>query len=707
MSEVSFLRAWPRSADGVEVPVFLAGGGSTMSFRHQGQGYRAGLINRPRFRAALALDAGGFTGGTVPTASAMGCQPADKAVFEAMASLAWKDVRVEIDGGEETGALDRVLTGAIADMTIADGTCNFTVADMSKRFDVPVTNATFAGTGGIEGYDGATGRLKRRSFGVVRNIEGRLLDPANSIYEFGDPAKPLKAITLLRDMGRAAPAPAVVAWQGSPSATLAALIASTAVAGSGVVAPSIACAKWWTTPAAPLTADIEGEIGISYVDTVAMIASRLVTLAGGEAISNLVEANALLPGAAGLHVDSNTETYAGALDRLTLGASVIWRVAPGGAVTLSLCSFDDPIAELKGLFIGREATLPPIKSRTITYRLNHRQHGDGEVASTAKLELIGGIVTNRDPVPPESLPIDSIYIDDDNRQYRYEGGPALVGIDTLLLGEDELELPPYVDIQDKSISGGTYQVAITPPADQTVFADYLGAVLPTQFPRVLTPVVKRGGVDIRTADFVSYEIETTAISATVNSSRGSADKGRLTITGGEVGSINLTVIVDDTRYGPYRIRFAKSVAAPPSTGGTGAKTAEDTSFPTVSSTVLAAVAGPMTVTVGSGEAVTCAFAATFSITAPVYAAASLIGRWETSPAGANSWTAGPAGLIEGVEADWYPEDYSGSAGFGVFNDVITGLSAGDYDVRFVGKLSTAAGSPALTIYASTARVIVQ
>lgn len=112
MSEVTYMRAWPRDALGNEVAIYLAGGGTHRAYRLADQQYRAGMVNRPRFRAAVGFDANGFTGAAVPTASAIGFTPADPGVADTLLALAWKDVRVEIDGGDEDGAIERLLTCA-------------------------------------------------------------------------------------------------------------------------------------------------------------------------------------------------------------------------------------------------------------------------------------------------------------------------------------------------------------------------------------------------------------------------------------------------------------------------------------------------------------------------------------------------------------------------------------------------------------------
>jgi hypothetical protein len=400
VSEIWFMRAWPRNpATGAEVAVRLAGGGSHTPYRLLGQDYWAGLASPPRFSSRLGFDDRGWTGRNTPESSALAYAPATAARRDKLLPLVWKGARVEIDAGEEGQPLTRELTGDIADAAWRDGVLAITVADLSRRYDRAILAAPFAGSGGLEGFAGAAGRLKRRSWGRVRNVEGRLLDPANNIYEFGDPAFALQAITALRDKGREGTI-STVAWAGSAAATLAALIASTPAQGGGTVAPSIACAKWWTQPAGPLTADIEGEVGAGYVSTVAGIASRLVVLAGGSAIANLATADGWRPGLAGLHVDEANETWAAAIDRVTLRASLLWTVDPAGSVTLSRITFNDPVASLQGIFIEREATLPPMASRTLLYRLTHRQHGDGEISAALLAADVASATPSIDVIAP-------------------------------------------------------------------------------------------------------------------------------------------------------------------------------------------------------------------------------------------------------------------------------------------------------------------
>jgi hypothetical protein len=384
VTDVVWITASPRIVStGAVAPVRLAGGGEAQPYYRDGQHFRAGVAGRPRFRAALGFDENGWTGGTVPTTANLVFKPAELALLNQLAALHWKDAPIVVEAGPEGGPWTVILTGAVDDAAIDNHALVLTIADLSRSLDKPVITARFAGTGGIEGGSEAKGRVKRRSWGRAFNIEGRILDKANNIYEFGDPAFPWQQWDALRDMGRdASPALATIAWQGSAAATLAALVSSVPAQGSGVVAPSICCAKWWTQPHGPLSADVRGEIGTGYVETVPEIAARVSAAAGGPGIANAATMAALRGGAAGLHIGDDSETFAQALDRLFLGVSLSWVLQPAGTIRLREWSFAAPVETLRILQpVTRQRSFAPVKTRRVGYRKAHRIHNDGEISA--------------------------------------------------------------------------------------------------------------------------------------------------------------------------------------------------------------------------------------------------------------------------------------------------------------------------------------
>lgn len=333
-------------------------------------------------------------------------------------------------------------------------------------------------------------------------------------------------------------------------------------------------------------------------------------------------------------------------------------------------------------------------------------------ANSPLVQAIGDVAdasieTNRDAEPPETMAIGSLYIDPDNVQFRFEGPVLTYGGEPITFGGETITATPYVEILPGPVRNATYQIDIVPPATQTIFTDYLGANLPNQFPpRVLTPTVKRGGEDIRTSLDVTYSITTSGVTATVNNTPGSADKGRITVTAGGIGNILLTVTINGTDYGPYKTQFVKEQAAAPQSGGVGANGGFDATFPTINSTSYVVVAGPITCTIASGQTLNCAFPAKYALTATVNASAAVQGKWQRSPHSAGTWTDLPAGAITGGNAVWNAGDYSGETSEGIFNDTASGLAAGDYDIQFVARLTVAGGGRAMEIFDSTATVLV-
>lgn len=390
MSRVQWVDLRPRDPASAGLATLrFAGGARERSYYREdnGQHYKAGLVAPPRFAARIGFGRDGFTGQTIPQASRIQIAPAEAEIFESLAGYFWKDAEITIDAGPESASsFVRLFTGTVVSDSIADGVFTLTIADLSTRLDKPVCTARFAGNGGIEGGEEAEGRIKRRSWGYVFNVEGRLLDPANSIYEFGDPAFPLTGFLALRDKGRTGPF-TVLGWQGSIAATYAALQASSAPQGGGVVAPSIACAKWWTEPSGPLTADFIGTPGTGNSMAVASLIDSISARFAGPAVADRLTANNLRPAAAGIHVGDENATGAQLIDRLALGSSLVWVAAPEGIIRLLPWTFDSPSAEpLQGQFIARERAWSPHYRRRVGFQANNRRHSESEIAESIRLD---------------------------------------------------------------------------------------------------------------------------------------------------------------------------------------------------------------------------------------------------------------------------------------------------------------------------------
>ena len=410
MGAMFWITATPRNvATGAAVTVRLAGGGAGTPYYRSPNHFRAGIVRRPRFTAKAEFGQDGLTGGTVPTTGKLRFKPSDKALLAQLGGYFWKEAPITVEAGPEGGPYSTILTGTVVDATAGDDGVEIEIADLSQKLNKPLVTARFAGTGGAEGGPEAEGRVKRRSWGRVFNVEGRVLDKTTNVYEFGDLAFQASSFAALRDMGRAAaPAPTSLAWQGSVAATLTALKAAACAEGSGVVAASIQCAKWWTQPAGPLTADLLGETTSGYVETAPSIAARISAAVGGPAISNTASMDLLRPEACGLHIGDGDETAAEALDRLLLGVSLLWVLEPAGAIVLRELSFDAPAETIQSRSVRRLRTFAPIKTRRVGYQKSQRIHSDAEI-SVAIVNLVPFLTQESHTVPADSAGVVTSY----------------------------------------------------------------------------------------------------------------------------------------------------------------------------------------------------------------------------------------------------------------------------------------------------------
>lgn len=386
MTSVVLVEASPRDpTTGVPVDYRLAGGGSKPYFQAGFADWRSGVADpSPAYATALDFGEAGFTGGAVPQSVAIRFYTVDNALRSELANLYWPKARVQIRTGNDEAASPSYaveFVGRCVDMKCQPNGIALTLADMSSDLDKPVCPNTFAGTGGIEGGADAEGRVKRRSWGLAFNVEGRLLDAATLTYEFGDPNFGVGSIPAVKDKGVTGSASVVVAWAGSPAATLAALQAATVPAGGYAVAPSIQCARWYTTPVGPLTADLDMAGGGG--DYAPSLAAAIVSEFSTEiTIANTAAAIAWQSGRAGIHVDSSTETIGSALDRLLTFNSTLWIVGLDATLTFRQAGWVAPTASIKADTIEREVVFAPLKTRKLGYQKNHRVMSDAEVSAT-------------------------------------------------------------------------------------------------------------------------------------------------------------------------------------------------------------------------------------------------------------------------------------------------------------------------------------
>jgi hypothetical protein len=400
------LEASPLVAAGTNtVAVRLAGGGSRAYVGYRGfNDWKSSGVPLPRFTSSLEFGSKGWTGGAAPQTAAVVCSTRDTTTAATLAGVFWPGAPITIRSGDDAVAGEPAwkveLVGTVDSATFAKGVLTLVITDLAGMLNKPALPDTFTGAGGLQGGDDAVGRPKRRTYGQVFNVTGRLLDKAYNIFEFGDPerAGAVTSFATVKDKGRAGTT-TTVAWAGSAAATLTALRNATPPNGGAAVAPSIACVKWWTTPVGPLTADLTGAINAN-TSPADLAADILADLAPTVAITNLATAIGWRNIAAGVHIDDPSETAAAVLDRLLAGVSLNWTLTAAGAIEINRWEWTAAIEAIVSQEVERQAIFPPLLSRKLGFQRNYRQHADSEIS--AALQGVGDL-TYADGTPLEQL----------------------------------------------------------------------------------------------------------------------------------------------------------------------------------------------------------------------------------------------------------------------------------------------------------------
>ena len=204
-----------RASDGAVQTVRLAGGGALFPYRYGAADYRAGIVQLPDFIASLPFEGGDFGAGAVPQAAELQWAPSSKSDLAAVANHFWIDAPITVRIGDENaaGALPPVvLTGKVLAATVDGGVLKIALCDPAADLKKPLLTARYGGTGKLDGPPEWDGKIKRRLWGRVWNIAGELIDAANNIYCWADPARSLQGFDAVRDTGAAAAALTTVSW---------------------------------------------------------------------------------------------------------------------------------------------------------------------------------------------------------------------------------------------------------------------------------------------------------------------------------------------------------------------------------------------------------------------------------------------------------------------------------------------------------------
>ncbi|AEP08884.1 hypothetical protein [Micavibrio aeruginosavorus] len=262
--------------------------------------------------------------------------------FDYLAGLSWKGRRIVVKAGGPSFKYSQFTT-------VFDGLCNaiefdddvitLTIRDNGLKIDQDIVSATYDGTGGLEGGDDLSGKMKPLLYGEAFNIEPVLVDPVNLIYQIH--AGPMMGVDAVYDKG------ALLAFDEDVTD-----IAEAAPdAGKYATSLSSGFIKLGSTPAGRITADAHGDSAGGYVSSAADIARRLVmtklgiqsfsaTEIDGAAFNRLDDE---IPGAMGLYITEKAPIR-NFLDALINPCGAYWNFGRTGMLTAGYV--DDPGVEI-------------------------------------------------------------------------------------------------------------------------------------------------------------------------------------------------------------------------------------------------------------------------------------------------------------------------------------------------------------------------
>lgn len=253
----------------------------------------------------------------------------DGALSSTIVSQAIDGQPVTVKVGSEGLAYDEFVApfvGSGVQFQSDERTVTLLLRDNSYLLDVPVQPNRYAGTGTYEGTSDMEGTPIPLLMGKCRNVEPRLVDPANQIYQVNDGA--VQAITAVYDQGVA------LTDQGDTGD----LYSGSTTSGNYRTDESRGLFQIETTPTGRITADAEGDDGDGYVSTIAEIALRLLRDKAGTPARyfNLGSFASLaldVTGTAGIYLRDVTSGRE-VLSRLMRGIGAIWYCNRAGQITV-------------------------------------------------------------------------------------------------------------------------------------------------------------------------------------------------------------------------------------------------------------------------------------------------------------------------------------------------------------------------------------
>lgn len=359
--------------------VFLSDAGftTTPTDTRPNQHFKA-LVNNPlQMQRSISSEGSAISFGSIQIENG-------DAELDALASYDWNGRKVVVKAGAKGlpyAHFATVFSGAVEDFEFNDERIILTVRDNRIRMDQFLSVGTYAGTGNLEGGDDLAGQVKPLCFGKVLNVEPRLVDSVNLVYQVHDGS--VLSIQLVRDGGVPL----------TPGGDVPDITAVTPSAGTYVTQLSGGYIKLGSTPAARITADVEGDNGAGYVSTAGEIVKRIAKtrLAVSPFDVSEIDDGAFnqidmaVPGSVGIYVTDQV-TASEAADALIIPLGAYWTFDRLGLLTGGVfVSPDESSIELDSTNIDIEgpekvSSIPPAWRISVGYAPLGVVQGEDELA---------------------------------------------------------------------------------------------------------------------------------------------------------------------------------------------------------------------------------------------------------------------------------------------------------------------------------------
>lgn len=273
---------------------------------------------------------------------------------------------------------------------------------------------------------------------------------------------------------------------------------------------------------------------------------------------------------------------------------------------------------------------------------------------------------------------------------------------------DQTAFPPYTPGQSDPLADQTITSQVTLAiADVNLAASSTGVITSGQLPKVVSPILNQGATSIVASSAVTWSVDTISSNLTgqVSVSNTGGTKGQVTIGTGVTGSGTFRLVATISGV-PYAVTVAVNVNR---AGGTfGGNPTKNASGPlagySLNNTTITEIARFSSMVVASGETIYCTASGDYSFASALSGTSALVGKWQYSLAGVNSWT-DIASLVTGTAAgsSSYAPNPDGQGSITVAQNK-SGLSANTYDVRFVAARQSSSPTGSVTFDSGTLTV---